>query len=79
MDASEFTRGLGWGEGRKKAILGSEDCMWKYTAFGNFGFVLFTKPGLGLVPGFSLPSNQYANRRAREDKARKVVRGSLPG
>lgn len=79
MDVWEFIRGLGWGEGRKKAILGSEDCTLKFTAFGNFGFVLFTKPGLGLVPGFSLPSNQYGDRRARGDKARKVVRGSLPG
>lgn len=61
MDEWEFIRGQLGGKGRKKAILGNEDWLWKFTAFGNFVlfcFVLFTKPGLGLVVGFGLPSKQ---------------------
>ena len=50
-------------EREERAILGREDRIQKFTVFGYFGFVLFTKPGLGLVPGFGLLSKQCTNRR----------------
>ena len=70
---------LNLGKRGERAILDREDRIWKFTVVGNFGLVLFTKPGLGLVSGFGLLSKQHTNRRERGDKAREVVRGSSPG
>lgn len=63
----------------ERAILSREDRIWETILFGNFHFVLFIKPGSGVVPGFGFLLKLCTNRREKEHNATEVVRGSLLG